>query len=296
MDGRAQAICHRNIRPRKILIDGQRIYLAPFGIGSSSDSFSPTVKSPQRLDQVQSYFQDQSYIYAAPESIISRGKRPADVFSLGCVFLSMMTVIQNQPLALFTQYRAGSSQDASFHAHLDRVGSWRNRLLATVNSGLRNGLVGPGRKQRQLKLEADWLQIIPKMIVLEQKDRFKMRAVLAKLGDVSSNGSRRRSLDEGGFSGKVAAALGVVNSNGANGGMINDHSTSTIANLAERKKPELSVFDGYFQQQDRRYDQSMRGDRDEGNDGQRERARLYQRTIYERLGNRTADLVFGQST
>jgi len=186
VDGRVQSICHRSIRPRKILIDGSRIYLAPFGIGNKSDSLSPTVKSPQRLDQVHTYFQDQAYIYAAPEAIVARGKRPADVFSLGCVFLCMMTVIQNQPLSMFTQYRAGSSQDASFHAHLDRVGTWRNRLLATVNSGLRNGVVGPGRKQRQLKSEADWLQIIPKMILPEPKDRLKMRGlvgVLAKLGD-----------------------------------------------------------------------------------------------------------------
>lgn len=257
VDGRMQSICHRSIRPRKILIDGARIYLAPFGIGNHSDSFSPTVKSPSRLDQIQSYFQDQSYVYAAPESITARGKRPADVFSLGCVFLSMMTVIQNHPLSLFTQYRAGSSQDASFHAHLDRVGNWRNRLLATVNSNLRNGVVGPGRKQRQLKSEADWLQIISKMIVPEPKDRLKMRglvSILAKLGDGTATGGRRRSLDEGGFSGKVASALGVVNGNGITV-TVNGDSMGGVTNGVERKKPELSIFDGYFQQQERRYEQ-----------------------------------------
>jgi serine/threonine protein kinase len=256
VDGRVQSICHRNIRPRKILIDGPRIYLAPFGIGNSSDLFSPTVKGPQRVDQLHSYYQDQAYIYAAPEAIISRGKRPSDVFSLGCVFLSMMTVIQNQPLALFTQYRAGSSQDASFHAHLDRVGTWRNRLLATVNSELRNGLVGPGRKQRQLKLEADWLQIIAKMVVAESKDRLKMRGivtVLSKLGDVSSNGGRRRSLDEGGLSGKAVNSLSVVNGNTVTSAT--NHPTSANSSTGDRKRLELSVFDGYFQQQERRYDQ-----------------------------------------
>lgn len=254
VDGRMQSICHRSIRPRKILIDGPRIYLAPFGIGSSSDSFSPTVKSPQRLDQIHSYFQDQAYVYAAPEAITSRGKRPADVFSLGCVFLSMMTVIQNQPLDLFTQYRAGSSQDASFHAHLDRVGTWRNRLLATVTSGLRNGISGPGRKQRQLKSESDWLQIIPKMIVPEPKDRLKMRGlvtVLSKLGDGAANGGRRRSLDEGGFSGKAANTLGMGNGNGVNGNV----ATGVSGRGPDPKKPELSVFDGYFQKQERTYEQ-----------------------------------------
>lgn len=254
VDGKMQSICHRSIRPRKILIDGNRIYLAPFGIGSNSDTFSPTVPTPQRLDQLNSYFKDQSYVYAAPEAVVSRGKRPADVFSLGCVFLSMMTVIQNQPLSLFTQYRAGSSQDASFHAHLDRVGNWRGRLQATVTSGLRNGVIGPGRKQRQMKWEADWLQIIQKMIVAEPKERIKMRVIvniLAKLGDGTASGGRRRSLDEGGFSGKVAATLAGTGMNRAGSG----HAASGTGNSLDRK-PELSVFDGYFQKQERRYDQS----------------------------------------
>lgn len=256
VDGRKESICHRSIRPRKILIDGSRIYLAPFGIGNSRDTFSPTVATPQRLDQLQSYLQDQSYVYAAPEAIVARGKRPADVFSLGCVFLSMMTVAQNQSLSTFSQYRAGSTQDTSFHAHLDRVGSWRGRLLAGVNSGLRNGVIGPGRKQRQLRLEFDWLQIIQRMIAPEPKERLKMSRIvanLAKLGDGTMSAGRRRSLDEGGFSGKTAAALGVVTGNGVNGTNVGN-TVSGISSSGDRK-PELSVFDGYFQEQERRYEQ-----------------------------------------
>ncbi|KAF2870742.1 kinase-like domain-containing protein [Massariosphaeria phaeospora] len=245
----SQSVCHRSIRPRKILIDGSRVLFAPFGMGHGSDTFSPTVKSSQRLDQMQSYFQDQSYTYAAPEAIVSRGKRPADVFSLGCVFLSMMTVAQNYSLSTFTQYRAGSSQDASFHAHLDRVGNWRNRLFATATSGLRHGAVGSGRKQRQLNSEADWLHIIEKMLLAEPRERIKAKFT-ARLGDGKVMGGRRRSLDGGGYSGQAAAALGVVTGNGANG--TNMHSTSGMTSSGVQK-PELSVFDGYFQQQKRQY-------------------------------------------
>jgi serine/threonine protein kinase len=252
VDGRTQSVCHRSIRPRKILIDGSRIYLAPFGIGNSGDTFSPTVATPQRLDQLGAYLQDQSYIYAAPEALVSRGKRPADVFSLGCVFLSMMTVAQNQTLSTFAQYRAASTQDASFHAHLDRVGNWRSRLNATVTSNLRNGVIGPGRKQRQMKSEADWLQIIQKMILAEPKERIKIKSVvniLAKLGDGTVSGGRRRSLDEGGFSGKAATGLGVGNNS------ITGQSKNTGSG---DRKPELSVFDGYFQQQESRYEPRTR--------------------------------------
>lgn len=269
----SQSICHRSIRPRKILIDGARIYFAPFGIGQSSDTISPTVANSQRLDQLHAYFQDQSYVYAAPEAVASRGKRPADVFSLGCVFLSMMTVVQNQSLSLFTQYRAGSSQDASFQAHLDRVGSWRTRLHATATAGLRNGIIGSGRKQRQLKSEGDWLQIIERMISAESKERIKMArlaSILAKLGDGKATGGRRRSLDAGGYSGQAAAALGIVtsntnssinvsgngngsgngnsNSNRHNGSGGNGSPMSGVTSSTERQ-PELSLFNHYFQQQ-----------------------------------------------
>ncbi|KAH8723668.1 kinase-like domain-containing protein [Phaeosphaeriaceae sp. PMI808] len=226
-----QSICHRNIRPRKILIDGARILFAPFDIGQTGDSLSPTMATSQRMDQLPAYFQDQTYVYAAPEAIVSRGKRMADVFSLGCVFMSMMTVAAGQSLSMFNQYRAGSTQDASFHAHLDRVASWRNRLHATTTSGLRNGLQGSGRKLRQLKAEAEWLSVIEKMILARPKERIKMSFLMATIGSGGKvvGGGRRRSLDGGGY-----RSQGI----------------STIPeNL---RKPELSVFDGYFQSQSRR--------------------------------------------
>jgi serine/threonine protein kinase len=246
----AQTICHRSIRPRKILIDGSRILLAPFDIGQTNDTFSPTAATSQRLDQLQTYFQDQAYMYAAPEAIVSRGKRMADVFSLGCVFLSMMTVAAGQSLSMFTQYRAGSTQDASFHAHLDRVGSWRNRLHAATTSGLRNGMIGSGRRLRQLKAEAEWLSVIEKMLLPRPKERLKMSYIMATIGSGGKavGGGRRRSLDGGGYSGQAAPSLGS-NSNTT----LIDLGSHGVSTLPENtRKPELSVFDGYFQSQSRR--------------------------------------------
>jgi serine/threonine protein kinase len=237
----SQSICHRSIRPRKILIDGPRIFLAPFDIGTSVDTFSPTTANSQRVDQLHTYFQDQSYIYAAPEAILSRGKRMADVFSLGCVFLSIMTVAQNQSLSIFTQYRANNSQDASFHAHLDRVASWRTRLHAATTSHLRNGLSGSGRKLRQLKLESEWLSVIEKMLLPRSKERIKMGVIMATLGSGKATGGRRRSLDGGTSGGSPPTAPSVEMSSNKT------HQTSEAP-----RRPELSVFDGFFQQQSRR--------------------------------------------
>ncbi|KAF2451038.1 kinase-like protein [Karstenula rhodostoma CBS 690.94] len=243
----SQSICHRSIRPRKILIEGSRVFLAPFGIGTSNDSHSPTVPGPQRLDQIHTYFQDQTYIYAAPETLLSRGKRYSDVFSLGCVFLSMITVAQGHSLSRFAQYREGSSQDASFHNNLDRVASWRNRLQAMTNSGQRNGMLGSGRKVRQLKSEAEWLEIIEQMIKPKYQERVKIAKVVHNYGTGKTIGVRRRSLDGGGYSGQVGAALGLANSNTASGVASGSNGFGHASGAGQ--KPELSVFDGYFQQQ-----------------------------------------------
>jgi serine/threonine protein kinase len=247
----AQSICHRNIRPRKILIDGTRIFLAPFDIGQTTDTFSSTMATSQRMDQLQTYLQDQAYIYAAPEAIVSRGKRMADVFSLGCVFLTMTTAAAGQSLSMFTQYRAGSTQDSSFHSHLDRVASWRNRLHAATTSGLRSGLTGSGRRLvSQLKAEGEWLSLIEKMIQPRPKERVKMSVIMASIGSSGKavGGARRRSLDGGGYSGQAAASLGASNT------LIDlgSHGIPTIHENPPSRKPELSVFDGYFRSQSRR--------------------------------------------
>lgn len=249
----SHSICHRSIRPRKMLISNSHILLAPFDIGTNIGSFSPTTPSSQRLDQLSTYTSDQPHIYAAPEAILSRGKRPADVFSLGCVFLSMLTVAQNQSLSAFSQYRAGSTQDPSFHAHLDRVASWRNRLVASTSASLRAGMGGSGRRLRQLRAEAEWLGIIEKMVAARPKERIKMGQIMGSIvGSGKVAGGRRRSLDGGGggFSGHVAASLG-----GATTSLVDLQTPPVLKTRAanpQLRRPELSVFDGYFQQQSRK--------------------------------------------
>lgn len=248
----SQSICHRSIRPRKILIDNSRVLFAPFDVGNNVGSFSPTTTGSQRLEQLSTYMSDQTHVYAAPEAIVSRGKRPADVFSLGCVFLTMLTVAQNQSLSAFTQYRAGSTQDASFHAHLDRVGSWRNRLVASTNASLRAGLNGSGRRLRQLRAEAEWLSIIEKMIAPRPKERIKMGLIMGSIGSGKVTGGRRRSLDGGGYSGQVAASLTMTSAPTTTLVNLEAPTLKTRAANPQLRRPELSVFDGYFQQQSRK--------------------------------------------
>ncbi|OCL08354.1 kinase-like protein [Glonium stellatum] len=98
-----------------------RIYIADFGLSRSfasvghSQSDGPTSRTPK---------------YCAPEvyNFDMRG-RSADVFSLRCVYLEILTVLSGQSLDDFAAYRRGDNSDGSFHKNLIRVNKWFDYLL-----------------------------------------------------------------------------------------------------------------------------------------------------------------------
>ncbi|KAF1811779.1 kinase-like protein [Eremomyces bilateralis CBS 781.70] len=132
-------ISHRSIRPRKILISSNRIYFSVFGVGdnpyvaaawSRPNGINGTVAESDRQAQHDS----ETYIYAAPEIIRSHesgagfSSSRVDSFSLGCVFLSILTAVRGYDQADFAVYRATETRDYSFHANLSRVAQWIRHL------------------------------------------------------------------------------------------------------------------------------------------------------------------------
>ncbi|KAI9768912.1 MAG: hypothetical protein M1835_006781 [Candelina submexicana] len=127
-------IKHMDIKPKNILVKSgrggvpgdpseidPRVYIGDFGISrefppqDTSQTDGPTARSP---------------VYCAPEvknyniSGDSRG-RAADVFSMGCVFLEMVTILLNKSLDVFIEHRSdGSNEDGSFCGNLNLVASW----------------------------------------------------------------------------------------------------------------------------------------------------------------------------
>ncbi|KAF1948832.1 kinase-like protein [Byssothecium circinans] len=118
-------IKHMDIKPQNILVKKVRrdpvlhtwrIYLADFGLSRSfaSQGFSqtdgPTPRTPK---------------YCAPEqyNYDFRG-RSADIFSLGCVYSEILTVLCGRHPHDFADFRRGNSEDESFHANLNRVEEW----------------------------------------------------------------------------------------------------------------------------------------------------------------------------
>jgi serine/threonine protein kinase len=128
---------HMDIKPQNILvrqveygrIPTWRVYIADFGLSRSfssqdhSQTDGPTSRTPR---------------YCAPE-VYNYGLRgrSADVFSLGCVFLEILTVICLIDLQVFADARRGDGDDESFHANLDRAVEWARRNLCASSLDLR---------------------------------------------------------------------------------------------------------------------------------------------------------------
>jgi serine/threonine protein kinase len=93
-----------------------RVYLADFGISQTFVS--------QDQSQTDSYT-GRTPKYCAPEVYenLSYGRK-ADVFSLGCVFAEMYTVIAGRDLDDFEDFRRGNGPNGYFHANIPEVRSW----------------------------------------------------------------------------------------------------------------------------------------------------------------------------
>lgn len=120
----SKCLPHRSIRPQKILIlpSANKVVFSPFGIGPRARNFA-NAQAHSRSST------DPTYIYAAPELKYGReNNAQADVFSLGCCFLDMLTVAKGIRLADFADYRTRYTKDLSFQANPDTVSEWIENL------------------------------------------------------------------------------------------------------------------------------------------------------------------------
>ncbi|KAF1977681.1 kinase-like protein [Bimuria novae-zelandiae CBS 107.79] len=123
---------HMDIKPQNILVRQiknfhgifWRIYLSDFGLSRSfsgqdhNQTDGPTSMTPK---------------YCAPEvyNYEPRG-RSSDMFSLGCVYTEMLTVITDIPgkgLHEFSEFRRNEDGNESFHKNLHNVNLWINAMF-----------------------------------------------------------------------------------------------------------------------------------------------------------------------
>lgn len=77
-----------------------------------------------------------TWIYAAPE--VARGgpeNHSADVWSLGCVFLEMCTVLKGQSVEKMRKYFNNKTESTSFQGKVDNIPGWMGKLRGTAPRG-----------------------------------------------------------------------------------------------------------------------------------------------------------------
>lgn len=119
-----QSCQHLDIKPSNILIARDHVLLSDFGgaILSKGSGSSNVMSNGYAVTPM----------YCAPEILDRRGLSfvagASDIYSLGCVFLEMATVIHRQSLPAFEKFRAFGSSNATYHQNPKKSLLWIQHL------------------------------------------------------------------------------------------------------------------------------------------------------------------------
>lgn len=114
-------IRHKDIKPKNILIKGQNILLTDFGMALDwNESGQTTTNQEQR----------RSPKYCAPETAEGESRNSkADIWSLGCVFLEIVTVLKGQNRKSMKDFfNSNGSRSDFFRLNQDAVVGWIRKL------------------------------------------------------------------------------------------------------------------------------------------------------------------------
>ncbi|KAF4448731.1 heat shock protein 70 [Fusarium austroafricanum] len=116
-------IRHRDIKPSNIIIKGDRPLIADFGIAYSWENLTRGTTTADSM---------KSMVYAAPEVVrIDARNESADIWSLGCVFLEMATVLKRETIHAMRNHFSNQSHSHQFHANSKGIASWISQLRGT---------------------------------------------------------------------------------------------------------------------------------------------------------------------
>ena len=123
---------HKDIKPSNILVDeDNKVLLADFGL---AHDFSESFKSTTAEEKYR------SAKYCAPEGMNNTPRNNAsDIWSLGCIFLEMMTILRGESLESMERYfRDTGTGNTHFKDNPQAVSGWIERLEQNNRSELQN--------------------------------------------------------------------------------------------------------------------------------------------------------------
>ena len=112
----SNSIRHRDIKPENILVKGSTVYLTDFGISLCWENLSrsTTITDPSKTPR-----------YCAPEVANNRGRNESsDIWSLGCVFLELCTILKGRTLEDMRRHFGNNSNSPMFWENPPAIASW----------------------------------------------------------------------------------------------------------------------------------------------------------------------------
>jgi ankyrin repeat protein len=121
-----ERVRHRDIKPGNILVKGERVYLADFGI--SLDWLSST-RSTTTEDSAK------TLLYCAPEvAQLKPRNSSSDIWSLGCVFLEITTVLAGFEVEDMRLFFRKTNDDSLFYNNVTVIPDWFDTLRSKSGS------------------------------------------------------------------------------------------------------------------------------------------------------------------
>jgi serine/threonine protein kinase len=122
----SKRVRHGDVKPSNILIKDGSVLYADFGISRIFQNDERTTTDNTSGPH--------SPMYCAPEVTGNLPKNSkSDVFSLGCVFMEMITVLCRRSLQDFAEYR-GKEGNQAYHRHPNECRTWMRELRIAVEN------------------------------------------------------------------------------------------------------------------------------------------------------------------
>lgn len=180
----AVGIKHKDIKPANIVVDHfNSPLLTDFGIAHR-------YASPEEVDT--SGYTEKTKKYACPEALDEENRNySADIFSLGCVFLEIVTISLEVPLDDLYSHLTDAGNDTIYAMTLSKIPGWMDVLRAKHGSNNdADGKEVDAERQEMITSLINILPVIEDMMAKERERRPSAQFLCEKFGAMYSKPCR----------------------------------------------------------------------------------------------------------